>query len=105
VVPSARDAHAVWRVWSGRRRRLERVPAMRQAWEVPLWPALQPGGISCPYCAKTTTESRKAPKRLRDRDKEAPTRAQLPAANIAELRNSGAEKLLRALEIRRRRAD
>jgi type IV pilus assembly protein PilB len=48
--------------------------------------ALQPGWNFCPYCAKTTTESRKAPKRLKDRDKEAPTRRELPAANIAEFK-------------------
>jgi type IV pilus assembly protein PilB len=48
--------------------------------------ALQPGWNFCPYCAKTTTEARRVPKRLRDRDKEAPTRRELPAANIAEFK-------------------
>jgi type II secretory ATPase GspE/PulE/Tfp pilus assembly ATPase PilB-like protein len=48
--------------------------------------ALQPGWNFCPYCAKTTTEARKVPKRLRDRDQEAPTRRELPAANIAEFK-------------------
>jgi type IV pilus assembly protein PilB len=48
--------------------------------------ALQPGWNFCPYCAKTTTEARKVPKRLKDRDKEAPTRRELPAANVAEFK-------------------
>jgi len=48
--------------------------------------ALQPGWNFCPYCAKTTTEVRKAPKRLKDRGKEAPARRELPAANIAEFK-------------------
>src|SRR4026209_2780079 len=48
--------------------------------------ALQPGWNFCPYCAKTTTEAKKAPKRLKDREKEAPGRRELPAANIAEFK-------------------
>jgi type IV pilus assembly protein PilB len=48
--------------------------------------ALQPGWNFCPYCAKTTTEARRVPRRLKDRDKEAPTRRELPAANIAEFK-------------------
>jgi type IV pilus assembly protein PilB len=50
--------------------------------------AMQPGWNFCPYCARSTTEvTRKAPKRLRDREREGREgRRELPAANVAELK-------------------
>jgi type IV pilus assembly protein PilB len=49
--------------------------------------ALQPGWNFCPYCSRGTNDVRKAPKRLRERDREAPAaRRELPAANIAEFK-------------------
>ena len=47
--------------------------------------ALQPGWNFCPYCAKVTTESKRAPKRLKDREV-TEGRRELPAANIAEFK-------------------
>jgi RNA polymerase subunit RPABC4/transcription elongation factor Spt4 len=47
--------------------------------------ALQPGWNFCPYCAKSTTEATKVPRRLRER--ETPEgRRELPAPNIAEFK-------------------
>jgi type IV pilus assembly protein PilB len=47
--------------------------------------ALQPGWNFCPYCAKSATESKKVPKRLRDRET-TEGRRELPAANVAEFK-------------------
>ena len=47
--------------------------------------ALQPGWHFCPYCARSTAEPKKAPKRLRDRDSRE-GRRELPAANVAEFK-------------------
>ena len=48
--------------------------------------ALQPGWNFCPYCARTT-ESKKSPKRLRDREgREQPERRELPPGNVAEFK-------------------
>jgi type II secretory ATPase GspE/PulE/Tfp pilus assembly ATPase PilB-like protein len=47
--------------------------------------ALQPGWNFCPYCAKSTTESKRSPKRLRDREA-MEGRRELPAANVAEFK-------------------
>ena len=49
--------------------------------------ALQTGWNFCPYCARTTAEPKKGPKRLRDREArgELPRR-ELPAANVAEFK-------------------
>ena len=50
--------------------------------------ALQPGWNFCPYCARTT-EARRAPKRLREREPGEPReRRELPAANVAEFKNN-----------------
>jgi hypothetical protein len=46
--------------------------------------ALQPGWNFCPFCTRSTSETRKA-KRLRDRDVREPRR-ELPAANVAEFK-------------------
>ena len=49
--------------------------------------ALQPGWNFCPYCTQSATETtKKAPKRLRDRDARAESRRELPAANVAEFK-------------------
>jgi len=49
--------------------------------------ALQPGWNFCPYCTRSATETtKKAPKRLRDRDARAESRRELPAANVAEFK-------------------
>jgi type IV pilus assembly protein PilB len=51
--------------------------------------AMQPGWNFCPFCAKSTTEatSKRAPKRLRDKGKDAREgRRELPAANVAEFK-------------------
>jgi len=49
--------------------------------------ALQPGWKFCPYCARTTTETKRAPKRLREKGKEVQGgRRELPAANVAEFK-------------------
>src|SRR5438105_2617135 len=49
--------------------------------------ALQPGWNFCPYCTQSATETtKKAPKRLRDRDPRAESRRELPAANVAEFK-------------------
>jgi type IV pilus assembly protein PilB len=45
--------------------------------------ALQPGWTFCPYCARGT-ESKRVPKRLRDRDER--ERRKLPATNLSEFR-------------------
>jgi type IV pilus assembly protein PilB len=48
--------------------------------------ALQPGWNFCPYCARTT-ESKRNPRRLRDRDgREQPERRELPPGNVAEFK-------------------
>jgi type IV pilus assembly protein PilB len=49
--------------------------------------AMQPGWNFCPYCACSANEtaSKRAPKRLRDKDHEA-VRRELPAANVAEFK-------------------
>jgi type IV pilus assembly protein PilB len=47
--------------------------------------ALQPGWNFCPYCARSTTEVKRGPKRLRDRDNRE-GRRELPAANVAEFK-------------------
>jgi type II secretory ATPase GspE/PulE/Tfp pilus assembly ATPase PilB-like protein len=47
--------------------------------------ALQPGWNFCPYCAKST-ETKRAVKRLRDREPPEPARRELPAANVAEFK-------------------
>ncbi len=48
--------------------------------------ALQPGWSFCPYCARST-ESKKVPRRLRDRDaREGHERLQLPSSNVAEFK-------------------
>jgi type II secretory ATPase GspE/PulE/Tfp pilus assembly ATPase PilB-like protein len=48
--------------------------------------ALQPGWNFCPYCARST-ESKKATKRLREREgREGSERRELPPANIAEFK-------------------
>jgi type IV pilus assembly protein PilB len=51
--------------------------------------ALQPGWNFCPYCARSASEttSKRAPKRLRDKDKDARDgRRELPPANVAEFK-------------------
>jgi type IV pilus assembly protein PilB len=48
--------------------------------------ALQPGWQFCPYCARST-ESRKVPKRLRDRET-GDARRELPPGNLAEFKKS-----------------
>jgi len=49
--------------------------------------ALHPGWKFCPYCARTTTETKRAPKRLREKGKEVQGgRRELPAANVAEFK-------------------
>ena len=48
--------------------------------------ALQPGWNFCPYCARTT-EPKKSPKRLRDREgRDQPERRELPPGNVAEFK-------------------
>jgi type IV pilus assembly protein PilB len=49
--------------------------------------AMQPGWNFCPYCARSNSEPtpKRAPKRLRDKDKET-GRRELPAANVAEFK-------------------
>ncbi|HMB80007.1 MAG TPA: ATPase, T2SS/T4P/T4SS family [Vicinamibacterales bacterium] len=49
--------------------------------------AMQPGWNFCPYCARSTSEVKRAPKRLRDRDRDnREGRRELPAANVAEFK-------------------
>jgi type IV pilus assembly protein PilB len=50
--------------------------------------AMQPGWNFCPYCARNATETKpRAPKRLRDRDRDSrESRRELPAANVAEFK-------------------
>ena len=49
--------------------------------------AMQRGWNFCPYCARSTNEVKKAPKRLRDRDRDnREGRRELPAANVAEFK-------------------
>jgi type IV pilus assembly protein PilB len=49
--------------------------------------ALQPGWNFCPYCARSATEAKPAPKRLREKEKVAQGgRRELPAANVAEFK-------------------
>jgi type IV pilus assembly protein PilB len=49
--------------------------------------AMQPGWNFCAYCARSTTEVKRAPKRLRDRAKDSREgRRELPAANVAEFK-------------------
>jgi type IV pilus assembly protein PilB len=47
--------------------------------------ALQPGWNFCPYCAKSTTESKRPTKRLKDREV-GEGRRELPAGNVAEFK-------------------
>ncbi len=47
--------------------------------------AMQPGWNFCPYCARSATEVRRVPKRLRDRENRE-GRRELPAANVAEFK-------------------
>jgi type IV pilus assembly protein PilB len=47
--------------------------------------AMQPGWNFCPYCARSTSEVKRVPKRLRDRDNRE-GRRELPAANVAEFK-------------------
>jgi type IV pilus assembly protein PilB len=47
--------------------------------------ALQPGWNFCPYCARTT-ETKRAGKRLRERELPTESRRELPAANVAEFK-------------------
>jgi type IV pilus assembly protein PilB len=47
--------------------------------------AMQPGWNFCPYCARSTSEVKRMPKRLRDRDNRE-VRRELPAANVAEFK-------------------
>jgi type IV pilus assembly protein PilB len=51
--------------------------------------AMQPGWNFCPYCARSSSEttSKRAPKRLKDKDKDArERRRELPPANVAEFK-------------------
>ena len=49
--------------------------------------AMQPGWNFCAYCSRSTNEVKKAPKRLRERDRDSREgRRELPAANIAEFK-------------------
>jgi type IV pilus assembly protein PilB len=49
--------------------------------------AMQPGWNFCPYCARNTNETKRAPKRLRARDRDTrEVRRELPAANVAEFK-------------------
>ena len=49
--------------------------------------AMQPGWNFCPYCARNANEVKRAPKRLRDRDRDPREgRRELPAANVAEFK-------------------
>jgi type IV pilus assembly protein PilB len=47
--------------------------------------AMQPGWNFCPYCARSTSDAKRVPKRLRDRDNRE-GRRELPAANVAEFK-------------------
>ncbi len=47
--------------------------------------AMQPGWNFCPYCARSASEVKRLPKRLRDRDNR-DGRRELPAANVAEFK-------------------
>ncbi|HET6960486.1 MAG TPA: ATPase, T2SS/T4P/T4SS family [Vicinamibacterales bacterium] len=47
--------------------------------------AMQPGWNFCPYCARSATEVKRVPKRLRDRENRE-GRRELPAANVAEFK-------------------
>jgi len=46
---------------------------------------MQPGWNFCPYCARSATEVKRVPKRLRDRENRE-GRRELPAANVAEFK-------------------
>jgi uncharacterized OB-fold protein len=49
--------------------------------------AMQPGWNFCAYCSRSTTEVKRVPKRLRDRDRDdRQGRRELPAANVAEFK-------------------
>jgi type IV pilus assembly protein PilB len=49
--------------------------------------AMQPGWNFCAYCSRSTTEAKRVPKRLRDRDRDMREgRRELPAANVAEFK-------------------
>jgi type IV pilus assembly protein PilB len=48
--------------------------------------SLQPGWQFCPYCARNTSEARRGPRRLRERDGREPGRRELPAGNVAEFK-------------------
>jgi uncharacterized OB-fold protein len=47
--------------------------------------AMQPGWNFCPYCSRSTETTKRAPKRLRDRDPR-DGRRELPAGNVAEFK-------------------
>ena len=48
--------------------------------------AMQPGWNFCAYCARSTTESRRPAKRLRERDTPLERRRELPPGNVAEFK-------------------
>jgi len=48
--------------------------------------AMQPGWNFCPYCTRSTAETRRVPKRLRDGEQRSDPRRELPAANVAEFK-------------------
>ena len=48
--------------------------------------SLQPGWQFCPYCARSTSEARRDPRRLRQRDGREHGRRELPAGNVAEFK-------------------
>jgi type IV pilus assembly protein PilB len=48
--------------------------------------AMQPGWNFCAYCARSTTETGRAPKRLRERESAIDRRRELPPANVAEFK-------------------
>jgi len=47
---------------------------------------MQPGWNFCAYCARSTTEVRRPPKRLRDREPATDGRRELPPGNVAEFK-------------------
>jgi type IV pilus assembly protein PilB len=48
--------------------------------------SLQPGWQFCPYCARSTSEARRDPRRLRERGGREHGRRELPAGNVAEFK-------------------
>ena len=102
----ARDAHAVRRVWCGRRRRLQRLPAMRQAPGRRL-SALRPGAAAglefLPVLRENddgSQESAQTAQGSRQRGSHAARAAGRQYCGVQEI--GGAEKLLRASRDRRR---